>query len=322
MAAESAFVALTHTVAQELLGAPLQVARGAALLYQVTVDNQLELTVNPKHPTRGASAFQTDLCIFEMKSENVAIPRVVLEFKTRISTHDVLTYSAKATKHKQVYPYLRYGLVASDETAVPGRLFTHNESLDFCATLGGLSESELRVLFGSLFAAEVEASRRLEAIAFGAIKTRLFRTEVRLDSPGHVISNAKAAAGIQPKPIGNIANSEPSTQSSGTFFPLTLQQTYFNQGFFNVGVSHDEFVRKTDGPVRLRLGNGGEEIGAKVSRNVNRNGTARVLGGAPLRNWFQTNFKPMDALYVDLGSQDVIVLSAEGIAGPANLERD
>ena len=86
--------------------APLLVKRGAALLYQVTVDNQLSHTVNVKHPVRGNSAFQTDLCVFEQKSEDVSIHRVVMEFKTRISTHDVLTYSAKATKHTQVYPYI------------------------------------------------------------------------------------------------------------------------------------------------------------------------------------------------------------------------
>ena len=32
------------------------------------------------------------------------IPRVVMEFKPRITTHDVIIYSAKARKHKQIYP--------------------------------------------------------------------------------------------------------------------------------------------------------------------------------------------------------------------------
>ena len=105
-----------------------------------------------------------------------------MEFKTRITTHDVLTYSAKATKHKQVYPYLRYGIVASSETAVPGRLFTHNESLDFCATVSGLEGKELSDFFASLLAAEVESSRRLEAIAFGSVRTRLFRSEVIINA--------------------------------------------------------------------------------------------------------------------------------------------
>ena len=100
MAAESEFVEVAKKVAEAILPSPLLVRRGAALLYQVTVDNQLSQTVNVKRPVRGNSAFQTDLCVFEQKSEDVSIPRVVMEFKTGISTHDVLTYSTKATKHK------------------------------------------------------------------------------------------------------------------------------------------------------------------------------------------------------------------------------
>ena len=124
MAEESEFVAEALAAANQVLRPPLSIDRGKALLYAVTVDNNMALTVDPKHPVRGDSAFQTDLCVFETKtvpsntangpkSDDVLIPRVVLEFKSGISTHDVLTYSAKARKHKQVYPYLRYGLVES-----------------------------------------------------------------------------------------------------------------------------------------------------------------------------------------------------------------
>lgn len=180
MAVESEFVEVAKKVAEEILPTPLLVRRGAALLYQVTVDNQLSQTVDVKRPVRGNSAFQTDLCVFEQKSEGISIPRVVMEFKTGISTHDVLTYSAKATKHKQVYPYLRYGIVASAIDTVPGRLFTHNESLDFCACVKGLEGGILRDFFADLLSTEVEASRRLENIAFGSVRTRLFRTDIIL----------------------------------------------------------------------------------------------------------------------------------------------
>lgn len=91
-------------------------------------------------------------------------------------------------------------------------------------------------------------------------------------------------------------------------FKLKLQQTYFKQGFFNVIVDFDRYVRKTDGPVQLRLGRNGIQIEAKINRQVNTNGTARILGGVPLRTWFQNNFEPMDTVGVDLTSQDVIVL--------------
>jgi hypothetical protein len=91
-------------------------------------------------------------------------------------------------------------------------------------------------------------------------------------------------------------------------FNLKLQQTYFKRGFFNVVVDYDRYVRKTDGPVRIRLGRNGSEIEAKISRQVNNNGTARVLGGVALRTWFQNNYEPMDIVAVDLSSKDVIVL--------------
>ena len=103
-----------------------------------------------------------------------------MEFKTSITTHDVLTYSAKATKHKQVYPYLRYGIVASSESSVPGRLFTHNESLDFCAAVSGLDNEQLKTFFENLLVQEVKTSRQLEEIAYGVVKNRLFRTELIL----------------------------------------------------------------------------------------------------------------------------------------------
>ena len=178
MAKESPFVDIALSVAREILAPPLSIERAAALLYQVTVDNDLRLTVNPRSPRRGSSAFQTDLCVFETQPSDVVIPRVVLEFKTRITTHDVLTYSAKARKHKQVYPYLRYGVVMSEERHIAGRVFNHNESLDFGAAVGHLDDGELRRFFAALFEEEVAASKRLESVFFGAPKARLFRNEV------------------------------------------------------------------------------------------------------------------------------------------------
>lgn len=181
MTEESGFVAVALATAEKILQAPLLIKRGAALLYQVTVDNTLALTVDPKRPMRGDSAFQTDLCVFEQKAD-VLIPRVVLEFKTNITTHDVITYSAKARKHKQVYPYLRYGVVISKQKTVPGRLFVHNESLDFAAALDGMDAASMAQFFERLFSAEIDASKCLEQIAFGTLRPRLYRTAIRVDA--------------------------------------------------------------------------------------------------------------------------------------------
>jgi hypothetical protein len=109
-----------------------------------------------------------------------------LEFKTNISTHDVITYSAKARKHKQVYPYLRYGLVMSSEATVPRRVFVHNESLDFAAALKDLDGHDLLAFFVQLFEVEVMASRRLEDVAFGSLRPRIYRTEIEIDQVSRV----------------------------------------------------------------------------------------------------------------------------------------
>jgi hypothetical protein len=177
MKTESLFVNAALEAAQQILAPPLSIARGEPLLYQVTVNNELRLTVDPAHAIRGSSAFQTDLCVFEQKQSGVKIPRVVLEFKGKITTHDVLTYSAKARKHKQVYPYLRYGVVMSEEKRVPGRVFTHNEALDFALALRDFKTHRLHDVLASTIQDEVEASRRLEEIIFGSGPVYLFRTE-------------------------------------------------------------------------------------------------------------------------------------------------
>jgi hypothetical protein len=184
MAVEDQFLDEAEKAAREILAEPLLVRRGAPLLYQVTVNNLLELTVKPKRPVRGQSAFQTDLSVFERVSNGAEIPRVVLEFKPGVTTHDVLTYSTKARKHKQVYPYLRYGLIIGNDKSIPGRFFTHNEALDFCAAAASFKQARVHELFASLLRSEVEASRRLERIIFGKESVHLFRQEIHFESGG------------------------------------------------------------------------------------------------------------------------------------------
>jgi hypothetical protein len=115
--------------------------------------------------------------VFEEKSNDIKLPRVVLEFKVGISTHDVLTYSAKARKHKQVYPYLRYGVVVSNEAVVPRRFFIHNEALDFFAALKKTDDAQLGHFFSRLIKREVATSQRMERIAFGQ-QPQFFRSEI------------------------------------------------------------------------------------------------------------------------------------------------
>lgn len=151
------------------------------MLYQITVNNKLAIEIDPKKPMRGSSAFQTDLCVFEEVAADTQIPRVVLEFKHGLSTHDVLIYTTKARRHKVVYPYLRYGLVVGNEAKVPGKFFTHNEGLDFCVAAASYTEQRLSEILERLLRDEVECSRRLEKVAFDRIAVRSYRTDIVLD---------------------------------------------------------------------------------------------------------------------------------------------
>ena len=184
MAQEDPFVEVALEAANSVLGGNLLVKRSASILYKVTVDNKLDLSVNPKKPMRGQSAFQTDLCVFEKVDEETEIPRVVIEFKPGITTHDVLTYSTKAGKHKQVYPYLRYGLLIAKRETIPSRVFNHNDFLDFVVCTGGIEENRLHQLFEKLLRKEVEASRTLEKIHFGKASAYMYRRGIEIGTDG------------------------------------------------------------------------------------------------------------------------------------------
>jgi hypothetical protein len=111
------------------------VTSGESLIYKFLVDAQGQLhPKNVQYPKRGQLAFQTDLMI-KKKLRVVTlegVPLVVIEVKFgRFTTHDVLTYSAKAMRHKEIYPYLRYGLVIRGVKKIDKRFFTHNSGFDF-----------------------------------------------------------------------------------------------------------------------------------------------------------------------------------------------
>jgi hypothetical protein len=176
---ESSFVNVFAESAHAIYGNKLVVKRRQSLLYELLLDTALELyPKTPKDPKRGYSAFQTDLCIYEKRGE-IEFPRIVIEFKTKITTHDVITYSAKAGKHKAIYPGLRYGLLASEIDSIPDRFFIHNENIDFfIAAKQYKSNVQLKKLIRALVDNEIKTARNIEKINFGGAKYDYYRTLV------------------------------------------------------------------------------------------------------------------------------------------------
>lgn len=92
---------------------------------------------------------------------------MVVEFKLgSITTHDALTYSAKAATHKNVHPYLRYGIaIGGMDGPVPKRLVRHGHNFDFMMTIGGEKLTNTgRSQLVELIVEEVRASQTIERL--------------------------------------------------------------------------------------------------------------------------------------------------------------
>ncbi len=118
--------------------------------------------------------FETDLSILERNTDGTQTPRVVVEAKLgSITTHDAITYSHKASSHKAVFPYLRYGIVLANRGScpLPGRLYRHGQHFDFMFSFRALnpSRSELN-RFIRLLRDEVIASRTMERLIYESRK--------------------------------------------------------------------------------------------------------------------------------------------------------
>lgn len=119
--------------------------------------------------------YETDLLVVENSDKEKWIPRVVIEAKGNgaITTHDAITYSHKAATHKQVHPYLRYGILLGDSKhySLPGRLFRHGTQFDFMISWVNHepSKQELDDTVDVLLK-EVDASRILKKIIYDSRK--------------------------------------------------------------------------------------------------------------------------------------------------------
>jgi len=118
--------------------------------------------------------FATDLAIVESIGGDRWKPRVVVEAKLgRVTTHDAITYSQKASTHRAVHPYLRYGIMLGDRKhyPLPGRLYRHGAQFDFMISFvkEEIAKKEM-IVFVDLLRAEVSASRTLEKILYESRK--------------------------------------------------------------------------------------------------------------------------------------------------------
>ena len=105
----------------------------------------------------------------------------MIELKSgTFSTHDVITYSWKAQRHKQVYPYLRYGFAVVGLEALGRRFITHNEGFDFAVAVQDRAKIEAE-LVPVIRRQIISAERIIEVTRHGRIKLRRFEQNIEID---------------------------------------------------------------------------------------------------------------------------------------------
>lgn len=163
---------------KERLGNDYSIEMDKNLIYKVIVDKNLQyIPINPKNPKRGEYAFQTDLVIIKKDSN---LPLVIIETKYGgFSTHDVLTYSTKALKHKEIYPYIRYGLVVGGKNKIDNKFFIHNVGFDFAIALRELKEEDLKRL-STIIQKQLESAKLVLDIFMNKKKVKEFNSVIKV----------------------------------------------------------------------------------------------------------------------------------------------
>lgn len=93
---------------------------------------------------------------------------MIIESKVEsVTTHDAITYSHKASYHKNVIPFVRYGIMCGNREVypLPGRLFRHGTNFDFLFSFVGYEPNEKEWnVFIEMIRKEILYSQQLEEI--------------------------------------------------------------------------------------------------------------------------------------------------------------
>ena len=129
-------------------------------------------------------SYETDLLVFQKIDNEKWKPRIIIEGKINsVTTHDAITYSQKASSHKHVHPYLRYGILLGNRKnyPLPGRLFRHGAYFDFMLSWKAFKpiEDEWKN-FLDIIKSEIKYSEKLEEILFySRLKNRKHYTNLQ-----------------------------------------------------------------------------------------------------------------------------------------------
>tara|TARA_R110000737_G_C14624499_1_gene494331 strand:- start:10262 stop:11020 length:759 start_codon:yes stop_codon:yes gene_type:complete len=101
---------------------------------------------------------------------------------------------------------------------------------------------------------------------------------------------------------------ELSELSSKETFDIKIGHAYYNQGFFNISVKHQELLGSNGEEITIYLGDKTSILSGYINRTANPNATPRIMGGKKLSIWIKQNFKQGDYMRVLVFSRCSIMI--------------
>lgn len=83
-------------------------------------------------------------------------------------------------------------------------------------------------------------------------------------------------------------------------FTFNLAKTYYNTGFFNVPVAHQNHFGGNGQQIELFVCDEIQPVLGTINRTANSNGTPRIMGGSDLRNLIQEKWNVGHVIQVDV----------------------
>ena len=125
-----------------------------------------------------------------------------------------------------------------------------------------------------------------------------------------LLSAPRAVAVRKPLPPARAPRAEPSSADM-PYFSVTIGQTYFRSGFFNVPVDFSRYFAKDNEPISIHVSGVDAQITGKISRSANLNNTPRIMGTSALTRWLQSNLEQGDSIKVIVQNPNSIFVSVK-----------
>lgn len=88
-------------------------------------------------------------------------------------------------------------------------------------------------------------------------------------------------------------------------YQITLGQTYYNCGFFNIGVAASHLLGE-DGENLILILRNERELSVRINRIINNNASVRLYGGNQLLLFIQRNFLQNDIMQFQIVNANLI----------------